>query len=159
MAIAGNGLRGRGGAFNHLAVEIDKSVAELGYPKEVGQDLVRLVGDWKCEVWQEAISQARQKQQQKQISPAEVAQVEEAVTQGLFQTIGREIAPCREEESAKYFYLSKVVKDKKAQGLGYSQLVYIVGNSVGCGSRLSAFWSWSLVSCPPDMATPPVAWS
>ena len=118
-------------AFDTVAAEIAKSVTELGYSKDVAQDLVRLARDWKCEVWQQAISQARQRYQQKQISLADVALVEEAVIQGLCQTIGKEIAPCREEEGLKYFYLSKAVKDKKAQDLGYSQLVYILGNSLG----------------------------
>ncbi len=118
-------------ALDALATDIDKSVTELGYPKEVAQDLVQLVGDWKCEVWQQAISRARQTYQQKQISSADVAQMEEAVIQGLCQTIGQEIAQCREEECLKYFYLSKVVQEKKAQSLGYAQLVYILGNSLG----------------------------
>jgi tetratricopeptide (TPR) repeat protein len=118
-------------AFNTVAADIDKSVTELGYPQEVAQDLAQLAGDWKCEVWQQAISRARQAYRQKQTSPADVAQVEEAVIQGLCQTIGREIAPCREEESLKYFYLAKVLKDKKAESLGYAQLVYILGNSLG----------------------------
>ncbi len=118
-------------ALDTLAAEIEKSVTELGYSKAVAQDLVRMARDWKCEVWQQAIGQARQTYQQKQISLADVVSVEEAVIQGLCQTIGKEIVPCREEEDLKYFYLSKVVKDKKAQCLGYSQLVYILGNSLG----------------------------
>ena len=136
-------------AFNTLAAEIEKSVTELGYPKEVAQDLVRLVRDWKCEVWQQTLSQARQTYQQKQISAADVARVEEEVIQGLSQTIGREIAPCRAEEDLKYFYLSKVVKDKKAQCLGYAQLVYILGNSLGLrvtADRCSGVGFWCSAS-------------
>ena len=118
-------------AFDALAAEVEKSVMELGYPEAVAQDVAGLARDWQCAEWQQAISQARQKQQQKQFFPPDVVQVEEAVIQGLFQTIAREIAPCREDESAKYFYLSKVAKDKTACCLGYSQLVYVLGNSVG----------------------------
>ena len=118
-------------ALNTLVAEIEKSVTELGYPTVVAQDLVPRVRDWKCEVWQQAIRQARQTYQQKRISAADVAQTEEAVIQGLAQTIGTEIAACREEENPKYFYLSKVAQDKKAECLGYSQLVYVLGNSLG----------------------------
>jgi tetratricopeptide (TPR) repeat protein len=118
-------------AANALAAEIDKSVTELGYPQATAQDLAQLARDWQCEVWQQAIGRARQSYQQKSASPADVVQVEEAVIQGLSQTMGKEIAPCREEEVAKYFYLSKVVKDRTAACLGYSQLVYVLGNSLG----------------------------
>ena len=118
-------------ASNTVAAEIEKSVTELGYPQAVAQDLVGLVRDWKCEEWQQAIGQARQTYQQKRISPDDLVQVEQAVIQGLYQTIGREIAPCSEVESANHFYLSKVVKDKTAGCLGYSQLVYVLGISVG----------------------------
>ncbi len=118
-------------AFNTVAAEIDKSVTELGYPQAVAQDLVGLARDWKCDEWQQAIGHARQTYQQKRISPADVVQVEQAVIQGLYQTIGGEIAPCSEEESANHFHLSKVVKDRTAGCLGCSQLVYVLGNSVG----------------------------
>ena len=76
-------------ALNTLVAEIEKWVTELGYPTVVAQDLVPRVRDWKCEVWQQAIRQARQTYQQKRISAADVAQTEEAVIQGLAQTIGR----------------------------------------------------------------------
>jgi tetratricopeptide (TPR) repeat protein len=130
--------------FDTFAAEIEKSVVELGYPKDVAQDLVRLVRDWKCEIWQQTLSQARQKYQQRQISPADAARVEQEVIQGLSQTIRSKIAPCREEEYRKYFYLSKVVKDKKAQCLGYAQLVYILGNSLGL--RVTAIGVMELAS-------------
>lgn len=123
-------------AVNTVATEIGKSVAELGYPQAVAQALVQLVSDWKCEVWQQAIGQARQTYRQKPGSPADVVQVEQAVIQGLCQAIGRDIAPCGEDDSAKFFYLPKVVQEKTAACLGYSQLVYIVGNAVGL--RLTA---------------------
>ena len=152
--------RPRAGAFNHLAVEIDKSVTELGYPKEVGQDLVRLVRDWKCEVWQQAISQARQKYQQKQISPADVARVEEAVIQGLFQTIGKRDCSAAVKKNPRNTSicprLSKTRRPRASAILNWFTSWEIPS---GCGSRPSAFWSWSLAICPPDVATPPVAWS
>jgi tetratricopeptide (TPR) repeat protein len=114
-----------------LSVEIEKSVTELGYPQPVGQGLARLAEEWKCDAWQRALGRARQAYQQNQVSAADVVQTEEAVVQGLAQTIAKEIAPCRDEQSATYFYLPKVVQDKTAACLGDSQLVYVLANSVG----------------------------
>jgi tetratricopeptide (TPR) repeat protein len=118
-------------AFDTVATEIEKSVAELGYPEDVGQNLVRLVRDWKCEVWQQTLSQARQSYQQERTSAADVARVEAEVINGLYLTIRGKIAPCGEKEMPQYFYLPKVIKHKKAQCFGYSQLFYILGNSLG----------------------------
>jgi tetratricopeptide (TPR) repeat protein len=122
---------GEANAVGTLSAEIEKPVAEIGYPQAAGQDLVRLARDWKCDIWQQAVNRAGQTYRQRQISAADVVQVEQAVIQGLGQTIAREIVPCREEESAKYFYLPRVVKEKTAACLGYSQLVYVLSNAVG----------------------------
>jgi tetratricopeptide (TPR) repeat protein len=132
-------------ASHPLTAEIEKSVTELGYPKDVAQDLVRLVHDWKCMVWQHMLSQAQQTYQEKLYSPADVARVEEEVIRGLAQTIARKIS-LDTETGSKYFYLSKVVNDQKAQCLGCSQLVYILGNSVGL--RVTAIGVLELASGP-----------
>jgi len=51
---------------------------------------------------------------------------------GVFSESAGEIAPCQKgREALTYFYLANVVKDKKAQCLGYCQLVYILGHSLG----------------------------
>ena len=118
-------------AFGTLSTEIERSVAELGYPPGGRPDLARLAGQWKCDVWQQALSRARQTYQQNPASSADVVQVEEAVVQGLAQTIAKEIAPCRDEQSATYFYLPKVLQDKTAACLGDTQLVYVLANSLG----------------------------
>jgi tetratricopeptide (TPR) repeat protein len=112
--------------FDDIAKDIEKSVLALGYPRSTANDLVRLVRDWKCETWKQRLVKARSAG-----NTAEVVRVEEEVTKGLVATIGKEITTCREEDNDKYFYLPKVVKDKKAQCLGYSQLVYLLGRSVG----------------------------
>ncbi len=112
-----------------LAKDIEKSVAALGYPKATADELARLARDWKCAPWKQKLSQARAAPPSKQT--AEAAQVEEQATKALYETIGTEIGRCDEKDAAQYFHLSKVVRDKKAQSLGYSQLVYILGNSIG----------------------------
>jgi tetratricopeptide (TPR) repeat protein len=132
-------------ASNPLTAEIEKSVMELGYPKDVARDLVRLVRDWKWGVWRQMLSQARQTYQEKLFVPADVARVEEEVIRGLAQTIGRRITLDSDPDS-KCFYLSKVLKDRKAQCLGCSQLVYILGNSLGL--RVTAIGVLELASGP-----------
>jgi tetratricopeptide (TPR) repeat protein len=137
---------------NSISKEIEKSVTELGYPQQVAEGLVRLVQGWKCDVWQQTLGQARQKYEQHRISPAEVARVEQEVVQELSQTIGREIAKCGdEEEAATYFYLPKVIEDKKAAYLGYSQLVFILGQSLGL--RVTPNHVRESVSGPPAAET------
>ena len=119
-------------AFDNIAKDIEESVADLRYPKGVAQNLVLLTRDWKLDVWRQSLSRARQRFQRKQFSAADVAQAEEEVVCRLSETIRTEIAPCqRGRELLTYFYLSNVVKDKKAQCLGYCQLVYILGHSLG----------------------------
>ena len=96
-------------------------------------------------MWQQMLSQARQTYQENLFVPADVARVEEEVVRGLAQTIGRRIT-LDTETGSKYFYLSKVVNDRKAQCLGCSQLVYILGNSVGL--RVTAIGVLELASGP-----------
>jgi tetratricopeptide (TPR) repeat protein len=127
----------------NIAKDIGKSVTDLGYSKVVAQDLVRLVRDWKLDVWRQSISQARQ--QQKQASTADIARVEAEVIKELSRTIEQKIARDSAKE-LRYFQLSDVVTDKKAQCLGYSQLVYILGNSLGL--RVTAIDVQELASRP-----------
>ena len=78
--------------------------------------------------------------------------MEQEVVQELSQTIGREIAKCGdEEEAATYFYLPKVIEDKKAAYLGYSQLVFILGQSLGL--RVTPIHVRESVSGPPAAET------
>ena len=111
-----------------LAKDIATSVLALGYPKSTADDLAFLVRGWKCEPWKEKLSQATQAYQQKRTPLADVAQTEVGVTKELYETIGKEIAS---DKASPFFYLPKVVKDKRANSLGYSQLFYVVGSSLG----------------------------
>ena len=117
-----------------LAKEIEKSVVALGYPKATAADLTRLARDWKCELWKQKLSQARAVASTEQT--AELARIEEEAAKALYQAIGKDIGMCVEKDYLKYFNLSKVVRDKKSSCLGFSQVLYILGNSIGLNVRV-----------------------
>jgi tetratricopeptide (TPR) repeat protein len=119
-------------AFDAVAKDIVDSVQALGYPKVIGDDLVHLVRDWQCERWRQAIAQARLRSAGKH--SAEVARLEEDAIRSLYLKLGKEIAPCDpldRKQMNRDFYLPEVLKDKKAQCLGYSQLYYVLGKAIG----------------------------
>ena len=118
-----------------LSKHIKQLVMELEYPDKVAEDFVAMVISWKDKqgqpvlvAWKQRINQARQDYKQSKISEAQLAKVEENIAKELSQRIQKEI---RHDFSEKFFDLGDVVKNKLAQCLGYSQSVYIVGNSVG----------------------------
>jgi len=51
--------------FGAIAMEIRQTVKELGYPDDVGQDLVKMISGWNCDIWKQKISQAKHEFQQK----------------------------------------------------------------------------------------------
>jgi len=115
--------------FHAVSKEIHQAVGQLGYTDDLDINLVQMVSGWKYMNWKQMLDKARGDYQQKKISAAEVAQVEEEVAGELYQAIRKEFSPAAGDSD--YFYLSKVVKDKTAQCLGYSQLLYVLGNSIG----------------------------
>ena len=115
--------------FSAISKEIQQTVKALGYSGDVDIDLVQIASGWKYVDWRQMLSRAKQDYQQKKISADRVAQAEEEVLKELCQAIRKEFDAAAGD--SEYFYLSKVVKDRKAQCLGYSQLLYILGNVVG----------------------------
>lgn len=124
-------------ATSNASVDLEKkiyqSVKDLEYSDQVAQDFVRMVRPWKCDVLYQKLCQAAQDVKQKKVSWTQYAQVEEEVINRLAQTIKKKItdADTTIESNVKYFELALVVKEKKAQCLGYTQLFYILGNSMG----------------------------
>jgi tetratricopeptide (TPR) repeat protein len=107
-------------------------VTGLEYPEKVGRDLVKMVSEWQngqaspvLTVWKRRLTEARQKHTEGSVSDAQLAMTEESVIKELSRRIRKEIS-----YSEKFFDLADVAKDKQAQCLGYSQLLYILGNSV-----------------------------
>jgi tetratricopeptide (TPR) repeat protein len=117
--------------FDAVAKNIKKEVKELGYPDDVGQDFVKMVSGWKCDVWKQRLEKTRGDYKQKKISADQVAQSETEAVNYLYEIIKKEIKIPDSKDELEYFYLPKVIKDKKAQCLGYSQLFYVLGNALG----------------------------
>jgi tetratricopeptide (TPR) repeat protein len=120
--------------FNAVSKEIQQSVKALGYTDDADIDLVQIVGGWKYMDWKHALGQAKQDFQQKKISAEQLAQVEEDTLKELGKAIQKDFAPASSE--SEYFYLSKAVKNKTTQYLGYCQLFYILGNTIGLNVKV-----------------------
>jgi tetratricopeptide (TPR) repeat protein len=116
-------------SFDAVAKGIEGAVLRLGYPKGTAEGLVRLARGWGLETWQRKIAQARAGPSPK--SAAEIARIEEEAARALCAKIQAEFRTCIAMEMHRYFHLSAVVEDRKAQCLGYAQLFYVLGSSVG----------------------------
>ena len=79
---------------------------------------------------------------QEKISSDQYTQVEEDVVNQLAKKIQKEITgvDTTVESNLKYFDLALVVKEKKAHCLGYTQLFYILGNSMGLTVQAIDVW-------------------
>ena len=122
-----------------LSEQIKQLVKGLEYSDKVAEDFVQMVSGWKDDqgrpvlvAWKQRLNQASQDYKQAKISKAQLAKVEENIVKELSQRIQKEISPDR---SLKFFDLADVIKHKQTQCLGFSQLVYIAGNSVGLSVR------------------------
>jgi len=116
-----------------LSKEIMDIVKGLEYSDEVAEDFVKMVMNWKDKrgrpvlvVWREKLVKTKDSHKQGKISEVKFVKVEERIVKELSQRIQKEISPSR-----KFFDLADVIKHKQAQCFSYSQLVYIIGNSVG----------------------------
>jgi tetratricopeptide (TPR) repeat protein len=113
--------------FEPIASAIEKMVVALKYSKSDSTELIHLARKWNCAAWKQRLDQARSTAPKNGTSA--LASVEERVVRELCDTIRFNIEQAH--PSSHYYYLPTVAKEKKAQCVGYSQLVYILGNSVG----------------------------
>jgi len=116
-----------------LSEQIKQSVTELEYSDKVTQDFVKMISGWRDKqgrpllvVWKEKLAEAKEDNKQGKISKAQLAKLEESIANELRQRIRKDIS-----YNVKFFELADVIKHRQTQCLGYSQLVYIIGNSVG----------------------------
>src|SRR3989304_849479 len=114
-------------AFYTLVKEIQQALKELEYPDELSHKLVKIINVSKCVLWKQKLDTARQDYKDKNLSAAQVAHIEEEVVQELYRTIRKDISS---DNSSDLFDLPSIIKDKKASCFGYSQLFYILGNSL-----------------------------
>jgi len=92
-----------------------------------------MISGWKCDAWKQKINQAKQDLHDKKMTAGQVAQVEEEVIDELYQTIRKDITY---DNNYEYYDLPKVIKDKKANCLGMSQLFYIIGSAIGLNVKV-----------------------
>jgi len=121
---------------NELSERIKQLVKDLEYPDKVAEDFARMVMDWKDEqrrpvlvLWKEKLSDAHQDYQQGKISRRKVAKIEESFLEECCKIIKEKFSP------GNVFELSDVIQNQQANCLGYTQLMYIIGNAVGLSVR------------------------
>ncbi len=115
-------------AFDAVAKEIRQIVKGLEYPDEVGQDLATMVSGWKCDIWKQKIDKAKRDYQDNNLSLVQLANIEEEEIQELYRRIHKEFTY---DTKYEHYDLPSIIIDKKASCLGFSQLFYILGNSLG----------------------------
>jgi tetratricopeptide (TPR) repeat protein len=116
--------------FEPIAKAIQQKIKELETPDDVGQDLVKMVRDWRCAIWKQKLDQARLDFQEKKISADQIAQIEDEVIKELYVTMTTEIAYDYDNKQ-EFWNLSEAIKNKKTHCFGYSVLFLIIGNSIG----------------------------
>jgi tetratricopeptide (TPR) repeat protein len=135
-----------------LANDIRQAVRDLNYPSKTADDVARMVSGWNLDRLRQRLATARDDLQLGKIDKARVAQVEEHITRELSQTIASKIT-----FDLPAFSLSDVVTRRKTNCLGYAQLVYVLGNSIGLTTkaaqigelarRAPAPASWGHIAC------------
>ena len=116
-----------------LSKEIKLLVKELEYSDKVAEDFVNMVISWKDKqgrpvliIWKKKLARAKEDYKQGKISIDRLVKAEESIIGEFSQRTRKEIS-----YNEKFFDLADVIKHKQAQCVGYAQLVYILGNSIG----------------------------
>jgi len=120
-----------------LSEQIKQLVIELDYPEEAAKDFVNMVNNWKDTkgqpeliAWKMKLVKAKEEYQQGKISKDKLSKVEESVAKEVCHRIKKQV-----RGDGKTFDLINIIKHKQAQCMGYAQLIYIVGNSIGLSVR------------------------
>ncbi len=120
-----------------LHEKIKRAVKELEYSNEVAEDFVKVVCNWKdvqgrpaLAVLRKILTRSKEACRRGDISKTKLAKAEERIMMGLGRSIKREISYRRD-----YFDLADIIEDREANCFGYSQLFYILGNSIGLSVR------------------------
>lgn len=116
---------------------IRQTVGTLEYSDKTAQQLVEMVAGWKDtrgQVYFDALAKnlayARQACTKGRMSRKQLVETELGVTQALGQCIKRGVTYKKD-----YFDLNHVLREKKANCFGYSQLLYILGDCIGLSVR------------------------
>jgi tetratricopeptide (TPR) repeat protein len=117
-----------------LSQRIKQLVKELEYSDKIAEDFAKMVMSWKDEqgrtalvVYKLNLDETKENCKQGKISKNGLAKVEENIAKQLSLIIKRKISP----GPGEFFDLIDVIKYKQAQCVSYSQILYVLGNSIG----------------------------
>jgi tetratricopeptide (TPR) repeat protein len=121
-----------------LSQRIKQLVKQLEYSDVVAKDFANMVLTWKDEqgepvliVWKKKLYRADEDHQQGRKSEDQLVKIKESIVRELGQRVRREIS-----YNQKFFELIDVIKKRQTQCLGYSQILYILGNSIGLSVKV-----------------------
>jgi tetratricopeptide (TPR) repeat protein len=117
--------------------KVRQLVKQLEYPDQLASDLLEIVRPWKCDDLCQKLTRAAREVAQKKMSAEECAELEKQAAYLLAQRIRNQFygVDTKVGDIQKYFDLAAVLADKKANCVGYAQLFYVLGNSMGLTSR------------------------
>lgn len=120
-----------------LSQHIKQLIQQLEYPDAVAEDFVKMINGWQdnqatpiLAAWKQTLDQANNNFTQGKISRKQLAEKQCCIAEKLADRIRKEITV-----NNNFFDLADIIKHKQTQCLGYSQLVYILGTSVGLSIR------------------------
>jgi tetratricopeptide (TPR) repeat protein len=119
-------------------LSINEIVEELAYSKDTGNALTQMINNWLDErgdpiygIWRDEITKAREDFNQGEISEQELGQMEIGIAGELSRRIETEISYRGVSHTYMTFDLDEIIERREANCLGYAQLFYILGNSLG----------------------------
>ncbi|MHC4434124.1 MAG: tetratricopeptide repeat protein [Planctomycetota bacterium] len=111
---------------------IRQMVRALEYPDKLASELLEMVDSWKDTQGQPALAtlkailaNSRESCIKGELSKTQLAVIEKNIVSQLARTIKRQISYKRD-----FFELSSTIRSRKTNCCGYSQLLYILGNSI-----------------------------
>lgn len=144
-------------ADSESSAEFEKNVyrlvKDLEYSNQVARDFVNMIHLWKADGLFLKLARTADGVKQKKISGERYAEVEKQAVRELAHTIRKEIAGADTtiKGNLNYFDLALIIKDKKAHCLGYSQVFYVLGNSLGLNVEASDVEEYSFGRMPDSM--------
>jgi tetratricopeptide (TPR) repeat protein len=115
----------------NLSRRIKQLVCELEYSDEVSEDFVTMIDSWQRKtnpffvVRGEKLRRVREDYKQGSIKITDVVKDEKSIVSEIAWLIENKLG-CADED----FELADIIKNKKASCLGFTQLFYILGNSI-----------------------------
>lgn len=129
-----------------LTQQIEQFSTALGYSKDFASDFAAMVTAWKDDrgkgairEWEKTLAQAKRDQQDGKRPSKALVRAEEQVVSALAQKVKTEFA-----YSEQSFELESALKHKRAQCVVYSQIVCMLGKSIGLSIQaISVLEPWT----------------